>query len=101
MAFLSCQTSIASFINVKTIAISIDEATLAALDRIAKRSPGRPSKTAERAPSRSEIVRRAVQEFLAREEKREREERERKIWHRHRKQFDREARALIREQAKS
>jgi metal-responsive CopG/Arc/MetJ family transcriptional regulator len=83
----------------KTIAISIDEDTLAALDRVA-----RPRSRAGRArrggqPTRSELVRQAVQEFLARREQREREERERAIWARHRDRLEREARALVREQA--
>jgi metal-responsive CopG/Arc/MetJ family transcriptional regulator len=78
----------------KTIAISIDEETLAALDRVARRKRGGGGARRGGQPSRSEIVRQAVREFLAR-----REQRERAIWARHRDRLEREARALVREQA--
>jgi metal-responsive CopG/Arc/MetJ family transcriptional regulator len=83
----------------KTIAISIDEETLAALDRVARRKRGGGGARRGGQPSRSEIVRQAVREFLARREQGEREQRERAIWARHRDRLEREARALVREQA--
>jgi metal-responsive CopG/Arc/MetJ family transcriptional regulator len=75
----------------KTIAVSIDEPTIAALDRLA--GPRKRRK-------RSELVRLALAEFLARREREVREERERAAITRHRTLLARQARALIAEQAK-
>jgi metal-responsive CopG/Arc/MetJ family transcriptional regulator len=77
---------------VKTIAISIDESTLRAVDQLA-RAKGRRS-------GRSALVRRALQEFVERQRRLEVEARERAILARHRAKLARQARALVREQAK-
>jgi metal-responsive CopG/Arc/MetJ family transcriptional regulator len=76
----------------KTIAISIDEPTLAALDRLA-------GKRRERR-NRSELVRQALAEFLAKRERLEMEARDRGTLARHRARLARQARALIAEQAR-
>jgi metal-responsive CopG/Arc/MetJ family transcriptional regulator len=86
----------------KTIAVSIDETTLAAIDRLAapgseQRKRGRPSR---RVGNRSGVVRTALQEFVARREKVAREERERRILTANRERLAREAAALVSEQAK-
>jgi metal-responsive CopG/Arc/MetJ family transcriptional regulator len=78
---------------VKTIAISIDEPTLRSIDRFVRGQGGSGRR------SRSEVVRRALQEFLARHEQIASEEREREIWQRHAKRIARQAKALIAEQA--
>jgi metal-responsive CopG/Arc/MetJ family transcriptional regulator len=77
----------------KTIAVTIDEIMLQRIDRIM---------TGESAPwkSRSEIVRQALQEFIAHLERVTEEEREREIFHRHRSRINRQAAALVKEQAK-
>jgi metal-responsive CopG/Arc/MetJ family transcriptional regulator len=75
---------------VKTIAISIDEATLSALDRLAR--DGR---------NRSELVRQAVSELVKRLERESREAVERRALSRSRKALSRETRALMRDQANS
>jgi metal-responsive CopG/Arc/MetJ family transcriptional regulator len=74
--------------NMKTIAISIDEASLAALDRLAR--GGR---------NRSELVRQAVAELVKRLERERREVVERKAIARHRRALSREAAALVADQA--
>lgn len=76
----------------KTIAISIDEPTLGALDRLAR--------TRGTGGKRSELVREALVEFLARRESLEREARERKVVASHREVLARQAKAMIAEQAK-
>ena len=78
--------------NVKTIAITIEEPMLRSLDRLARRGKKR---------NRSELVRAALAMYLAREAKRVREERERKILHAHRRELERDALALIDDQAAS
>lgn len=77
----------------KTIAITIDQPTLDRIDRLVatKRIDWK---------SRSEIVRKAVQEFVARLERLAEDEREREIFRRHRSRLGRQAAALVREQAK-
>ncbi|HEV8369002.1 MAG TPA: ribbon-helix-helix domain-containing protein [Pyrinomonadaceae bacterium] len=78
----------------KTIAISIDEPTLKRLDRV----------TADKSTSwktRSEVIRLAVQQFVAHLERAAEEEREREIFRRHSSRLNRQAAALIKEQAKS
>jgi len=76
----------------KTIAISIDEPTLDALDRLAQKG---------RVPrKRSELVREALAEFLARRERLEQEARERATIARHRPLLARQAKAMVAEQAR-
>jgi len=79
----------------RTIAISIDEASLAALDRLAA---GRRRGGTKRA-NRSEMIRRAVQEFIARHRKREREGKDGRILRDHRVLIARQAALLVAEQA--
>jgi metal-responsive CopG/Arc/MetJ family transcriptional regulator len=80
----------------KTIAISIDEESLAAIDRFA-RAPDR--RGGKKKANRSELVREAVKEFLARRQRREREERDRRVLSAHRKEIGRQAEAIVAEQA--
>jgi metal-responsive CopG/Arc/MetJ family transcriptional regulator len=77
----------------KTIAITIDEDTLNAIEELAKKSPAR-------ARSRSRLIRAAIKEYVAKQSREVREEREREILKRHRTRLERQARALISEQAK-
>jgi metal-responsive CopG/Arc/MetJ family transcriptional regulator len=76
----------------KTIAIPIDEETLALLDRLARSS--------EKASSRSRIVRQALEEFLRRRATFLQEARERTIYAKHQRLVARQAGALVGEQAK-
>jgi metal-responsive CopG/Arc/MetJ family transcriptional regulator len=76
----------------KTIAITIDEPTLARVDEVLERSPGR-------ARNRSALVRDAVHDYLRQLDARATDEEERHIWRRHRSRLEREAAALIKEQA--
>jgi len=77
----------------KTIAVSIDESTLQHIDRLM---------AVESVPwkSRSEMIRQALREFVARLERLAEEEREREIFRRHRSRLNRQAEALVKEQAK-
>jgi len=75
----------------KTIAISIDEPTLGALDRLARKGRVR--------GKRSELVREALVEFLARREGQEQEALERAAIAKHRSLLNRQARAMVAEQA--
>jgi metal-responsive CopG/Arc/MetJ family transcriptional regulator len=79
----------------KTIAISIDEPSLAAIDQLARATRRRGA----RPTNRSELVRRAVQEFVARHRRREREDADGRIIAVHRKLLARQAEALVEEQA--
>ena len=79
--------------NMKTIAVTVDEATLVLLDDLAKARSGR--------HTRSAVVRAAVRELAARERQREVEAEEREILRKHRKHLDRAARALVDAQARS
>jgi metal-responsive CopG/Arc/MetJ family transcriptional regulator len=81
----------------KTIAISIDEVSLAAVDRLAQ-AAGRRQGRGKKA-NRSEVVRRAVQEFLERQRRHEREERDRRILSAHRDEIERQGASLVAEQA--
>jgi metal-responsive CopG/Arc/MetJ family transcriptional regulator len=81
----------------KTIAISIDEASLAAVDRIA-RTAGR-RRGGKREANRSEVIRRAVREFLAHQKRHEREESDRLVLAANRERIEREARSLVTAQA--
>jgi metal-responsive CopG/Arc/MetJ family transcriptional regulator len=76
----------------KTIAISIDEPTLGALDRLAQKERVR--------GKRSELVREALVEFLARRQALERETIERAAISKHRSLLARQAKAMVAEQAK-
>jgi len=76
----------------KTIAISIDEPTLSALDRLAQKGPAR--------GKRSELVREALVEFLARREAQEQEALERAAIAKHRSRLARQAKAMVAEQAR-
>ena len=74
----------------KTIAITIDEPTLRQIDELAKR----------REMNRSEVIREAAQGYIAEKEAESEEERERKIFRRHKNKLKKQAAALIQEQAK-
>ena len=79
--------------NMKTIAITMDESILKNIDRlVADNSIGW--------RSRSEIIREAVKQFVTRLERSAEEEREREIFYRQRERLNRQAAALINEQAK-
>lgn len=75
----------------KTIAISIDEPTLGALDRLARKGRAR--------GRRSQLVREALVEFLARRESLEWEAVERAAIAKHRALLARQAKAMVTEQA--
>jgi metal-responsive CopG/Arc/MetJ family transcriptional regulator len=79
--------------NMKTIAISIEEDILRSMDELAKKHP-------RHGGNRSRIVRAAIKEFLKKEQRQAREAREREIFKRHQARLERQARALISEQAK-
>lgn len=76
----------------KTIAVTVDDATLSLLDELTAGEPRR--------RTRSALVRAALREFAERERRRVIEEREREIFRKNRKQLAREARLLIAEQAR-
>jgi len=76
----------------KTIAISIDEPTLGALDRLAQKGHVR--------GKRSELVREALGEYLARRQDEEQEALERAAIAKHRSLLARQAKAMVAEQAK-
>jgi metal-responsive CopG/Arc/MetJ family transcriptional regulator len=80
----------------KTIAVTIDEPTLKALDELARRAP---RSRGQGRPSRSEIVRLALQDYLSRRRKAEREASDRALLARHRKRLAGQAEALVAEQA--
>ena len=77
----------------KTIAISIDDETLERLDRLTTTTPG--------TKNRSQVIRKAVREYVQRVEQSADDEREARIVRQHRGRLSREARALVREQAKA
>jgi metal-responsive CopG/Arc/MetJ family transcriptional regulator len=81
----------------KTIAISIDETSLAAVDRLAQAAGRR--RGGRKTANRSEVVRRAVREYIARQRRHEREGRDGRILSAHRDRIEREAEALVAEQA--
>jgi metal-responsive CopG/Arc/MetJ family transcriptional regulator len=84
----------------KTIAVSIDEDLLAAIDRVARRRrPSRRGQPAARRPNRSEVIREAVREFLGHRERREQESRDRQVLAAHRTRLARQLEALVGEQA--
>ena len=85
----------------KTIAVSIDEDLLAAVDRVARhRRPSRRGGTAARRSNRSEVIREAVREFLWHRQRRERESKDRDVLAAHRVRLARQLEALVGEQAK-
>jgi metal-responsive CopG/Arc/MetJ family transcriptional regulator len=77
----------------RTIAVSIDEPTLHRIDKLM-------AGDSAAWPSRSEVVRQAVQQFIARLERVAKEDREREIFRRNRARLNRQAAALVKEQAK-
>jgi metal-responsive CopG/Arc/MetJ family transcriptional regulator len=77
----------------KTIAITIDEPTLKRVDRLA-------SDTQFHFRNRSEIIRKAVEQFVKQVEREAEEQRETEIFRRHKSQINRQAVALIKEQAR-
>jgi len=76
----------------KTVAVTIDEPTLARVDQLLARDSPAWS-------SRSALVRQALQDHLRRVDIRAAEQEERRIWRRHRQKLQRQAAALIQEQA--
>ena len=80
-------------VYMKTIAISIDEDTLDRVDRLAKSSN-------QAGKNRSHVIRLAIREYVSRLERQAEEEREAAILRRHRGSLARQAKALVREQAK-
>ena len=76
----------------KTIAITIDEPTLKRLDQLA-------ADTDFSFRNRSDVIRRAVQQFLERLQRETEERREAEIFRQHKSRLNRQAAALIKEQA--
>jgi predicted transcriptional regulator len=76
----------------KTIAVTMDDATLRLLEQLSTSEPRR--------RTRSALVRAALREFAERERRRVNEEREREIFRKHRQQLGREARRLVQQQAR-
>jgi len=79
--------------HMKTIAITIDEETLERLDRVLEQqtAPGK---------NRSQLIRRAVREYVAGLQREAEQAREKEIFRRNRRLLKQDALALIREQAK-
>ena len=78
--------------NMKTISITVDEEILSRLDRLAE-------KGLEERSNRSSMVREAMREYVSRMERQVEEEREREVFRQQRTQLEKEAIALVREQA--
>ena len=76
----------------KTIAITIDDDTLRRIDELTKSSSS--------AGNRSQFIREAVRERLRQIERVSEEKREKEIFRRNRQRLQRQALALIKEQAK-
>lgn len=76
----------------KTIAMTIDEPSLERIDRLTARDV--------RWKSRSAVIRQAVHRFVAELERTDEEAHEREVFHRNAALLDRQAAALIEEQAK-
>src|SRR5881409_1783418 len=76
----------------KTIAITMDEDDLNRIDKVTASTEG--------VKNRSQFIRQAVRDYLARIEKAAEEEREREIFRRNRHRLHQQALALIKEQAK-
>ncbi|MEO8500394.1 MAG: hypothetical protein ABI565_05715 [Vicinamibacteria bacterium] len=81
----------------ETVAVTLDKKTLLALDAVSAAATRRNGGRA----NRSLVVRAAVQEYVERQLRIEAEEKDRKILARHRTRLAREARELIRGQAKA
>jgi metal-responsive CopG/Arc/MetJ family transcriptional regulator len=79
-------------VNMKTIAITIDEDILERLDSLLRQR-------GSSAVSRSKLIREAVREYIDRLERRAEEARETAIVRRHRDRLTRQAKALIEDQA--
>ena len=77
----------------KTIAITIEESALERLEQLRRKAGGKRR-------NRSELIRRAVEEYIARLEREVQEEHDRAVIRRHHRKLNRQAAALIREQAK-
>jgi Arc/MetJ-type ribon-helix-helix transcriptional regulator len=77
----------------KTIAITIDEETLARIDELTASS--------DRFGSRSALVRDALAAYVAREQRIVEEKRERQVVRRHRRSLNEQLEALVDEQARS
>ena len=77
----------------KTIAITLDEPTLKRLDQLATDSDFS-------FRNRSDVIRRAVQQFLDRVQREAEERRETEIFRKHKSRLNRQAVALIKEQAR-
>ena len=84
----------------KTIAISIDEETEEALDRLIEKRGAAKEKRSKSRRIRSQLVRIAIREFVARKEKEEREEKDRAAIVKHSKLLARQLKVLVSEQAK-
>jgi len=81
----------------RTIAITIDEAAFVALERL--RTAGHSGRRSRRSgSSRSEIVRRAIHDYLARQAKQDREAHDRRVLAAHREALAHQAEALVGEQ---
>ena len=78
--------------NMKTIAITVDEDTLELIDEMHRSS--------DEFRSRSALVRAAIREYAALEQKRSDEERERKIIRKNKDLLDRQLKALVADQAR-
>lgn len=78
----------------QTIAISIDEPTLKAIDRL-RAGAGKGAKRA----SRSELIRRAVQQFVEDQERLAWEARDAALIERHHRRLNAEAQAALEDQA--
>lgn len=88
---LPCQRSPNIIFNMKTIAITIDDETLELLEGVASSS--------DRYRSRSALVRAAIRAFVAAENRRQEEQREREIIRTNRATLTRQAKALVEAQA--
>lgn len=76
----------------KTIAVTIDEETLARIDELTASS--------DRFASRSALVRDALAAYVARERRLGEEKRERRVLRKHKQSLNRELEVLIEEQAR-
>ena len=80
-------------VNMKTIAITVDEETLARIDELTASS--------DRFGSRSALVRDALATYVARERRLAEEGRERRIIREHKQSLNQELEALVDEQARA
>ena len=79
--------------NMKTIAITIEEDVLQRIDKLAASRGAQPV-------NRSQFIREAVKDHLARIERADEEEREKEIFRHNRTRLHRQALALIKEQGR-